>query len=119
MPRQGFSVPLQGFSVACHAMPYPCHTLPCGRALVATQDMSMTCLLWQQKTCLLFSSPEAPGADPDVHSLRFPPELSPDMFLTFFSDVSCETTGFETISEGTRPKIVLEVCVLHEAAMNK
>ena len=42
--------------------------------------------------------PELPGADPDVHSLRLPPELSPDVFFDFLRDVSRESIGFETIS---------------------
>ncbi len=34
--------------------------------------------------------PELPGADPDVHSLRLPPELSPDIFSTLLGTSHAE-----------------------------
>ena len=42
--------------------------------------------------------PEPPRADPDLHSLPGPPELSLDVFVDFFMDLSAKTLTFESIS---------------------
>ena len=63
--------------------------------------------------------PRASRTDPDVHSLRFPPELSHDVFSTFVGQPHAKPHFLRVFLEGIFPKIVSKVCVLYGAVMKK
>ena len=65
--------------------------------------------------------PRASRTDPDVHSLRLPPELSLDVFFYYFflGQPHAKPHFLRAFLEGICPKIVSKVCVLDGAVMNK
>ena len=67
------------------------------------------------------SSPRAepPRADPDLHSLLVPPELSPDVLSTFSGTSATESYFLRPYLEGDLSDMVSKLCVLDGAVMKK
>ncbi len=62
---------------------------------------------------------EPPRADPDLHSLPVPPELSLDVFLTFSYPSQIKPLVLREFLAGNLPKKLSKLGVLAETSMNK